>query len=447
MKHLGPPRRPGQRRATYTASALLLPLTLTALSACSDDDGSATPPPVASPAATASGARCVTDGPVPDDGADAAPAVAGATTVDDDEVAAPRGTSFKASTMDESAALVTGTGKLSTHDSKVTKSGATSSVDASGGHGLNAALLARDGGRLVLSGGKFHTKGKGATAVFASGQGSRAELSANEIQAKGASAHGVMATYGGELALRYVQIDTAGAQAAPVAVGPGGGRVTVSGGTMTSAGCGSPGVQTAGQVSLTQTLFDLANSEAFTVEPGGALSLTDVRASAAAGGVVLRGDGETSFTMKDGSIQAADGDVFSVQESVADVKLSGGAEVRTKDGALLRVRDRGVVTFAAHNEKLTGDVIVSDGSAALDLTGSTKLDGRVSGASLSLGAGTTWSVAGDSTVAGLDLGSGADVASAIVGNGHAVTYDAGASPGLHGKSYRLTGGGTLKPAS
>ncbi|MEV5613969.1 hypothetical protein [Streptomyces sp. NPDC052225] len=447
MKRLGPPRRPGHRRAATTASALLLPLTLTALSGCSDDDGAATPPPVASPAATASGARCVTDAPVPDEGADAAPAATGAYTVSDGAKTASRKKPFKTSQADESAVLASGSGKLTTHDSKVTKSGGTSSVDASGGHGLNAALLARDGGRLDLSGGTFRTKGKGATGVFASGKGSRAELSANEIEAKGASAHGVMASYGGELALRYVQIDTAGAQAAPIAVGPGGGTVTVSGGTMTSAGCGSPGVQTAGEVSLTQTLFDLANSEAFTVEPGGALSLTDVRASAAAGGVVLRGDGETSFTMKDGSIQASDGDIFSVQQAIADVKLTGGAEVKTKDGALLRVRDRGVVTFAADDEKLHGDVIVSDGSAALDLTGSTTLDGRVSGASLSLAEGTTWSVAGDSTVAGLDLGAGAEVSSVIVGNGHAVTYDPGSSPALHGKSYRLTGGGTLRPAS
>lgn len=445
MTYLGLPRHRGRRRAATTASVLLLPLALSSLTACSDDDATATPP-VASPAATASGARCATDPLAPEQDAAVASAATGAYTQAAEDVTAPRRKTFSASRADESAILVSGSGKLSTHDSNVTKRGGTTSVDASGGHGLNAAALARDGGRLSFSGGKFDSMGKGATVVAASGKDARAVLDSNGVTATGVSAHGVLASYGGEAGLRNVEIDTAGAQAAPVAAGPGGAKVTVSGGTMTSAGCGSPGVQTAGEVSLSGTLFDLANSEAFTVEAGGALSLKNVRATAAAGGVILRGDGETSFTMKAGAVQAADGDVFSVQRSTADVKLSGGAEVTTKDGALLRVRDHGSVTFSAHSEKLKGNVVVSDGSAALDLSGSTVLDGSVSRASLTLGAGTKWLVGGDSTVEGLVLGDGVSVSKAIVGNGHAVTYDRTSSPGLGGKSYRLKGGGTLKPA-
>ncbi|MEV3853465.1 hypothetical protein AB0J38_03975 [Streptomyces sp. NPDC050095] len=436
MKHLGLPRH------------VLLPLTLCSLavlSGCSDDESTATPP-VASPAATASGARCVTDPPAPDVPADSVPDVKGAYTVDGKDVAAPFRTPYEATAGDESAVLVTGGGKLTTRDSSVTKKGDTSSLDASAGQGLNAALLAREGGQLALSGGWFSTEGKGASAVSAAGEGARADLSASGISAKGTSAHGVMASYGAELALAYVEIDTAGAQAAPVATGPGGGRVTVHGGTMTSAGCGSPGVQTTGDVSVTGTLFDLANSEAFTVEPGGSLSLKDVRASAAAGGVVLRGDGAASFAMSGGSVQAAEGDLFSVQQATADVKLTGGAELTTKGGVLLRVRDEGAATFSADDEKLKGDVLVPDGSAVLDLSGSTTLDGTVTGASMKLGAGTKWSVAGDSTLRGLELGPGVDVADAIDGNGHKVTYDEESSPGLGGKTYRLSGGGTLKPA-
>ncbi|MFJ9036212.1 hypothetical protein ACIRF8_06450 [Streptomyces sp. NPDC102406] len=445
MTYLGLPRRPGRRRGATAVSILLLPLTLSSLAACSDDDDTATPP-VASPAATASGARCVTDVPAPDDGADAAPAATGTYTLDSGERAAPRGKAFKARKADRSAVLVSGSGALSTRDSRLVKRGATSSVEASGGHGLNAAALARDGGSLSLSGGRITTQGKGATAVFASGKGARARLSANIVKTGSTSARGVMASYGGEADLRYVQIDTAGAQAAPIATGPGGAKVTVSGGTMTTAGCGSPGVQTAGDVSVSGTLFDLANSEAFTVESGGSLSLKDVRATAAAGGVVLRGDGETSFSMSGGSIQAADGDLFSVRQAVADIEVSGGAELKTKGGVLLRVRDKGVVTFAADNERLKGDVLVPNGSAVLDLTGSTRLNGAVAGATMTLGARTRWSVAGDSWVKGLDLGSGAKIADVIDGNGYSVTYDRAASPGLGGKTYRLNGGGTLRPA-
>ncbi|MZD05903.1 hypothetical protein GTW43_12520 [Streptomyces sp. SID5785] len=466
MTYLGLPGR-GPRRAAATASVLLLPLVL---GACSDD-GTATPPPAATPAATASGARCATD-PLPAD--PAAPektgtetagtetagtetpgtektgtekTVSGAYTVEGGrDVSTPRRKRFSARTADRSAVLVSGPGTLSTRDSGVHKSGRTTSVTASGAQGLNAAVLVRDGGGLALSGGEMTTSGRGATGVFATGEDTRATMSANRITATGASARGVTAARGASLALRYTEIRTAGAQSPPVAAGPGGGRVTVSGGTMTSAGCGSPGVLTAGDVSLSGTLFTVANSEAFTVEPGGSLSLENVRSSAAAGGVLLRGSGETSYTMEGGSLQAAEGDVFTVRETVADVRLKGRAEVTTKDGALLRVRDSGSVTFEAEDERLHGDVLVSDGSAAVRLTGSTRLDGRVKGASLSLGAGTRWTVGGDSRVEELTLRGGVSPSDVIVGNGHDVSYDRAASPGLGGRTYRLAGGGVLRPA-
>lgn len=442
MKYLGLRLRPGRRRTVTAVSVLLLPLTL---SACSDDDGTAKPP-VASPPATASGARCATAPLDTDHGSPAAPAPTGAYTLDSGERAAPRKEEFETDERDESAVLVSGSGHLSTRDAHVTKRGGTSSLDASASDGLNAGALARDGGRLDLSGGWSSTKGKGATGVFVSGEGTRATLSASAVRTKGSYAPAVRAAGGGEAELTYAEIETAGAQAPPVAAGPGGGKVEVYDSTMTSAGCGSPGVQTAGEVAVTGTLFDLANSEAFTVEPGGSLSLRNVRATAAAGGVVLRGDGDTAFTMTGGSIEAADGDLFSVRETVADVRLGGGAELKTKRGKLLRVRDKGVVTLSADGQKLKGDVVVADGSASLDLTGRAKLDGAVRGASLKLGARARWSVAGDSRLEGLDLGSGARVSKVIVGNGHSVTYDRSASPGLHGRTYRLNGGGTLRPA-
>ncbi|MCX3060080.1 translocation/assembly module TamB domain-containing protein [Streptomyces beihaiensis] len=446
MKIVRHPRRPAVRRAVVTASVLLMPL---ALAACTADDGATAPAPP-SPAATASGARCVTGLPAPDQSPQTGSAPEAAFVVDGSEVVTPRGKTYKAMGADTSAVLVSGSGKLTTHDSAIYKYGDTTSVAASAAWGRNAAVLARDGGLLQLSGGQFEGQGRGATGVVAAGRGARAELSGNGIKTKGAYAHGVMASHGGTLDLRYVQIDTAGAQAAPIATGPGGAKVTVSGGTMTSAGCGSPGVQTCGDVSVANTLFDLANSEAFTVEPGGALSLKDVRASAAAGGVVLRGDGKASFAMSGGSVQASDGDVFLVERATADVRLSGGAEATTKDGKLLRVRDGGTVTFTADGERLKGDTLVSGGGGAtLDLRGRTKLDGRIRGASLTLAGGARWSVADDSSLKALEAAPGTSVKEMIGGiesNGHTVTYDKALSPALGGRTYRLDGGGTLKPA-
>ncbi|MFJ4712163.1 hypothetical protein [Streptomyces sp. NPDC088785] len=456
MNHLRPSRRPGHRRGTATASVLLLPLAVTALTACSDD-GDTAAPPVASPAATASGARCVTKPIAPEAGAaDPAgqPAATGVYTVDSGTRKAPRRKTFTAHRADRSAVLVSGPGRLSLYDAKVTKEGGASARAVADGRGVNAGLLARDGGLLDLSGGVYYTTGKGSSGVVATGGKSRATMSGGGINAQGASSHGVLASYGGALDLTYVQIVTMGAQSAPVATGPGGGKVTVSGGTMTSAGCGSPGVHTSGDVSLSGTLFDLANSEAFTLEAGGSLSLKNVRATAAAGGVVLRGGGRTSYRMADGALLATDGDLFRVRRSTAEIELTGGAEVKTKGGALLRVGEMADATFRADDEKLRGSVLVADGSTAdVELTGSTVLDGRVRGASLTLSGAARWSVAGTSSLKGLAFGDGRStdgvakkVARAIDGNGYAVTYDPASSPQLGGRSYRLKDGGTLKPA-
>lgn len=451
---------PGHRRAGATAAVLLLPLVL---GACSDD-GAATPPPAATPAATASGARCTTD-PLPVDDKQkpdtATPdtpdtpdthtkkTASGAYTAEGRKpVSAPRSKSFSARTPDRSAVLVSGPGKLTTRDSAVRKSGGTTSATESAVRGLNAAVLVNSGGELTVSGGEQRTTGRGATGVFATGKDSRAALSANRITATAAGARGVTASDGAELTLSYTEIRTAGAQSPPVAAGPDGGRVTVTGGTMTSAGCGSPGVLTAGEVSLNGTLFTVANSEAFTVEPGGALTLKNVRSSAAAGGVLMRGTGKaskTSFAMNGGSIQAAEGDAMLVRGTTADVRLKGRAEVTTKDGALLRVRDAGTATLTADHERLHGDILATDGSATVTLTGGTRLEGRVKGAALSLGPGTKWTVTGNSRLTTLTLRDGATPSDVITGNGSTVTYDRAANPSLKGHKYPLQGGGTLKP--
>ena len=69
---------------------------------------------------------------------------------------------------------------------------------------------------------------------------------------------------------------------------------------------------------------------------------------------------------------------------------------------------------------------------------------------LTLDGTSTWNVTADSHLASLmgALISGTTITN-ITGNGHTVTYDAGnaANSSLGGKTYALSGGGTLTPAS
>lgn len=71
-------------------------------------------------------------------------------------------------------------------------------------------------------------------------------------------------------------------------------------------------------------------------------------------------------------------------------------------------------------------------------------------ANLTLDATSTWIVTADSYLSGLSDASGISGSTIpnIIGNGHALRYDArlAANSPWGGKTYTLTGGGTLEPA-
>lgn len=108
----------------------------------------------------------------------------------------------------------------------------------------------------------------------------------------------------------------------------------------------------------------------------------------------------------------------------------------------------------ADTEKLSGDVVADNVSTvALTLTDSSwsgALDtaNTAKSSTLALSGSSTWSVSADSfvgTLTGVKV-SGTTVTN-ITGNGHTIFYDASTSTALGGKTYALTGGGTLQPAS
>ena len=66
-------------------------------------------------------------------------------------------------------------------------------------------------------------------------------LSNVKITATGGGGHGVMATQGGSVALADVDINTSGANSAPLATDRGGGTITATGGNVVASGTGLPG--------------------------------------------------------------------------------------------------------------------------------------------------------------------------------------------------------------
>jgi len=361
---------------------------------------------------------------------------------------------------------------LSLNNPTIRTSGDTSSNDASSFYGLNAGVLATTGSTVKITGGTVATSGSGANGVFSTGSGTKVSLSDLTITATGGGGHGVMATLGGVMELTNVNMDTSGANSAPIATDRGSGTMTVNGGTIHASGRDSPGIYSTGVITVKGATVAATGFEAAVIEGSNSISLSDTTLSGAAGsrdrGIMIyqsmSGDaesGEGRFSMTGGSYTwpSTTGPAFYVTNTNAKIYLKG-VKVSSSSGTLLKAgadswgtsgSNGGHVVFTASAETLKWN-LESDNisSIAANLQDGSALTGAISSAGLSLDSTSTWTVSEDSVLTSFsdpDGISGSTIVN-IVGNGHTVTYDPAlsANSGLNGGTYTLVNGGTLKPA-
>ena len=376
---------------------------------------------------------------------------------------------FTASGADESGVLVKASGRLTLLNPAVATTGSSKSSDESSFYGLDAGVLAESPGVLSITGGSVHTRGAGANGVFAYGPAARITLRNVKIAATAQYAHGVMASGGGIITATGLTVSTNGASSAAVATDRGGGTITVAGGSFRTSGFKSPGVYSTGTIRVSGAEMTATGSEAAVVE--GANSITVIRSTlraAAAGGhgVMLynsmSGDanaGTGTYTMLGGSLSAAAGAAFYVTNTNAVITISGGAKVTAKSGVLLRADNAGTgsgntgagnATLSLLDEHLTGDLLsAGTGIIRASLSHGTVLTGRIGTAALTIDGSSVWKVTGDSTLSTFVDGAGISGSKItnVIGNGHTVTYNAALArnKALGGKTYKLVGGGELKP--
>ncbi len=386
---------------------------------------------------------------------------------------ASRSGTITATADDESGVLVKG-GSLTLTKAAVTTSGASKSSDESSFYGLNAGVLVTSG-KLTMTGDSVTTSGAGANGVFAYGSGSAISLSGTKISATGQYAHGIMASGGGTIRASGLTVSTAGGSSAPIATDRGGGTISVTGGTFRSSGGNSPGIYSTGKITATKASFVSTGSEAVVIEGANSATLKDCRlATTIAGkwGVMIyqsmSGDAagvKGLYTQTGGSLTVSGkgSPLFYVTNStgvidLARVKLSEASGVLVKAAAGqwgTSGANGGTVALIASDQKLSG-ALVADKLSAISVTleDGSVLTSTVNGAgtaksiSLTLGSSSVWKVSGDSHLTALTGAriSGSTITN-IVGNGHTVTYSKSASANsyLGGKTYKLAGGGTLKP--
>jgi len=369
---------------------------------------------------------------------------------------------FVSKDEDTSALWARKNGVLTLTNATVRTTGNTSSNDGSSFFGLNAAVLASEGGRITLRKGAITTTGSGANGLFATDKGSQIHAADLEIRAEAGGGHGAMTSNGGAIALERCSIFTRGAHGAPLATDRGGGSVSAVDCLLTAAGEGSPLLYSTGELKGTRLSGEAAISEAVVIEGKNSVTLLDCQLTGNKNGAMIyqsfSGDAQGFggvLRMAGGSFAAGKGALFYVTNTTADVTLTGTV-LRADSGVLARAasdrwgqsgKNGGTLRLKAQREFMKGDLLAQAGSRieAL-LTERSTLIGRTDNVGLTLDSSSRWDVTGASSLISLTLTGGATL-DQIQSNGFRLTYDPtlASNDCLGGKTHVLPGGGVLEP--
>ena len=385
----------------------------------------------------------------------------------DGKAATVTGQTYTSTAADVSGVYVTNGGNLTLINPTITKSGDSSSDDNSNFAGLNAGALATNGSTMTINGGNVNTNANGANGVFSTGTGTMVYLNDLTITTTKDSSRGVDVTYGGTIIGNNLTISTQGAHCGAIASDRGEGNEIIIGGTMTTAGEGSPGIYCTGNFTISNATLKATGSEAAVIEGKNSITLHNTTLSGAVKrGVMIyqsysgdAGVGMGTFTMTGGSLSTAEGPLFYVTNTNALIKLTGvnlnGTGTLLKAGADswgTSGSNGGTVTFTADNETLPGDIVADNISTitttlqnGTTLTGSINANNTAKSISLSLDSTSRWDVTGDSYLT--TLTDSDNTLSNIRDNDHTIYYDSSntANSWLGGKTITLANGGKLTP--
>ena len=371
---------------------------------------------------------------------------------------------YESTTTDQSALLIATDQAVTITDATVNKTGNSDGGDSCNFYGLNAAVLAKDGAQVTITGGTITSDASGANGVFsyggnggqngAAGDGTTVTIRDTTITTTGSGSGGIMTTGGGVTYAYDLTVTTSGQSSAAIRTDRGGGTVYVDGGTYTSNGLGSPAIYSTAEIHVANASLVSNLSEGVCIEGKNSIELVDCDLTAnntqMNGNATfldsimiyqsMSGDadsGTSSFTMTGGTLTSLSGHVFHVTNTNAIITLSGVTVVNEdSEGVLLSVSDDGwsgagnVATLNADHETLEGLLLVgSDATLTLNLTGGSAFTGAVSGAisnakgdvvstevgtvNVTLDESSTWTLTGDTYISSFT-----GDASGVISNGY-----------------------------
>ncbi|MBE6074495.1 MAG: hypothetical protein E7202_08190 [Selenomonas ruminantium] len=387
-----------------------------------------------------------------------------ATEVVDGTTVSRQNLSLANTKTDENVLLVRNSGSLALHRAQFTKTGDSSSADASNFTGQNAILLVNNS-TAVLENLDLSSDADGANAIFATGEKASIQAKHIKIHTKNNSSRGLDATYGGTIQAEDVDIITEGAHCGALATDRGEGNVLVQDARIRTSGEGSPCIYSTGNIQLTNGTGEATGSEIAVVEGKNSILLKDSTLTGhVKHGVMLyqsfSGDanvGIAQFTAIDSTLNnQSDGPMFYITNTTATATLENTTLNQAGDILVNVTSDRwgsegkngGVFTLKAKKQELTGQILANNiSTVTLDLesgstfTGTINSDQQAEAAHITLAQDTCWNLTADAYVTTI-CDAQQDFAN-IQSNKHNIYYDKSANPSLNGQTIKLPGGGKL----
>lgn len=399
--------------------------------------------------------------------------LSGALTADGDSQEASDQT-ITATEADVNAALAENGGALALSGVTLEKSGDDTNGDNCNFYGVNSILLATgDGSTAKISSSKLDATSEGSNAIFAT-DGATVYANGDTITTSAGNSRGLDATYDGTIIANDMGISTQGDHSASIATDRGGGNISVTNSTLSTAGSGSPLLYSTGDIEVSGVTGTATGSQIAGMEGlntilinNSSLSSTITEKTASdpiANAVIIyqstSGDAE-STTGEAATFQAVgsklssaiqSGSFFYVTNTTANILLQGTTlDYDSSAANLIQVEGNdsnnwgtagsngGTATLTLADENVKGNVSVDTiSSLALYLTGNSTWTGSASitenangstsdsPITVNVDAGSTWVVTADSTVSALNVASGGNVVDesgktvTIVANGQTV---------------------------
>ena len=376
------------------------------------------------------------------------------------------------SSADQNAVLVQNGAMLTIAGSQIIKTGDTSSADQSNFTGLNAGILAAAKGRIQLTDTEIRTDADGANAVFATGKGSHITVKNIRITTSGNSSRGLDATYDGTIEAEQADITTRGAHCAGLATDRGEGTVTLKGGTIRTAGDGSPVIYSTGTITAVNVTGTATGAEIAAVEGKNSITLDSCSLTGAGPhGIMLyqsfSGDASTgtaSFTARNSTLTTTShGPFFYITNTNAKARLEN-TKLEFDSGILVQVSGNsgergwgrpgsngGSFELTLDGQQASGNIVCDAISTmTLNLENGSSFTGAINtarqgAAGIKIAENAVWSVTADSYI-GSFIDSDTSYRN-IHTNGHTVYYDKTEPQNLYlgSKTIDLPDGGRLVP--